>query len=95
MHSVMATQAAAMVVVMVAFLYSGFRNLRGEDEPIVYGYSATADEHRRKNLELIYNSTDAECVAMLRMARVHLHVMLLHLIGYQHCNGTFACHATT
>ena len=58
-----------MVVVMIAFLYSGFRNLRGEDEPIVYGYSATTDEHRRKNLDLIYNSTDKECIAMLRMSR--------------------------
>ena len=49
-HSVMATQAAAMVVVMVAFVFSRIKRLRGEDEPIVYGPKAIADEHRHKNL---------------------------------------------
>jgi len=29
-----------------------------------------ADEHRAKNLRLIYNSTDGECISMLRMGRV-------------------------
>ena len=61
----------------------------------MYGPRGIVDEHSKKTLQLIYNSTDVECVAMLRMAKVHLHVMLLHPIGYQHCNGTFACHATT
>ena len=68
-RSAMASQAAAMVVVMVAFLFSRVKRLRGEDEPIVYGPRAIADEHRRKNLDLIYNSTDKECIAMLRMSR--------------------------
>ena len=58
-----------MVVVMVAFLFSRIKRLRGEDKPIVYGPRAVADEHRRKNLDLIYNSTDKECIAMLRMSR--------------------------
>ena len=48
--SVMATQAAAMVVVMIAFVFSRVKRLRGEDEPIVYGPRAIADEHRHKNL---------------------------------------------
>jgi len=65
----MASQATTMVVVMVAFLFSRVKRLRGEDEPIVYGPRAIADEHRRKNLDLIYNSTDKECIAMLRMSR--------------------------
>jgi hypothetical protein len=49
-RSVMATQAATMVVVMVAFVFSRIKRLRGEDEPIVYGPRAIADEHRHKNL---------------------------------------------
>ena len=68
-RSTMASQAAAMVVVMVVFLFSRVKRLRGEDKPIVYGPRAVADEHRRKNLDLIYNSTDKECIAMLRMSR--------------------------
>jgi hypothetical protein len=46
----MASQAAAMVAVMVAFLFSRTKRQRGEDEPIVYGTRAEADEHRKKNL---------------------------------------------
>ena len=68
-RSAMASQAAAMVVVMVAFLFSRVKRLRGEDEPIVYGPRAVADEHRRIILDLIYNSTDKECIAMLRMSK--------------------------
>ena len=49
-HSIMATQVAAMVVAMVAFVFSIIKRLRGEDEPIVYGPRAIADEHRHKNL---------------------------------------------
>ena len=70
-RSTMASQATAMVVVMVAFLFSRVKRLRGEDEPIVYGPRAVADEHRRINLDLIYNSTDKECIAMLRMSMAH------------------------
>jgi len=49
-RSVMATQAAAMIVVMVAFVFSRLQMLRGEDEPIVYGPRAIVDEHRQRNL---------------------------------------------
>ena len=68
-RSVMATQAAAMVVVMAAFVFSRLKRLRGEDEPIVYGPRLEADEHIQRNLQLIYNSTNSECLAMLRMTR--------------------------
>ena len=68
-RSVMATQAAAMVVVMAAFVFSRLSRLRGEDEPIVYGPRVVADEHRQKNLQLIYISINAECIAILRMSR--------------------------
>ena len=64
----MASQAASMVVVMVALVSSKLKRAREEDEPIFYGPRLEADEHREKNLSLIYNSTDAECIAMLRMS---------------------------
>jgi hypothetical protein len=65
----MASQTAAMVVVMVAFLFSRIKRMRGEVEPIPYGPRALADEHRKRNLDLIYNSTNKECIVMLRMSR--------------------------
>jgi len=65
----MASQAAAMVVVMVALVSSKLKRRRGEDEPISYGPRLEEDEHREKNISLIYNSTDAECIAILRMSR--------------------------
>jgi len=65
----MASQVAAMVVVMVAFLFSRIKRLRGEDRPIPYGPTALVDEHRKRNMDLIYNYTDKECIAMLRMSR--------------------------
>ena len=58
-----------MVVGMVALVSSKPKRRRGEDEPISYVPRLEADEHREKNLSLIYNSTDAECIAMLRMSR--------------------------
>lgn len=54
--SFMASQVAAMVVVMVAFLFSRVKRMRGEVEPIVYTPRTIEDEHRQKNLQLIYNS---------------------------------------
>ena len=58
-----------MVVVMVGLVSSKLKRAREEDEPICYGPRLEADEHREKNLSLIYNSTDAKCIAMLRMSR--------------------------
>ena len=46
----MATQAATLVVVMVAFVFSRLKRLKGEDELIVYGPRVITDEHRQKNL---------------------------------------------
>ena len=68
-RSAIAKQAAAMVVVMVTLVSSKLNRRREDDEPICYGPRLEADEHREKNLSLIYNSTDAECIAMLRMSR--------------------------
>jgi len=68
-RSAMAKQAATMVVVMVTLVSSKLKRRREDDEPICYGPRLEADEHREKNISLIYNSTDAECIAMLRMSR--------------------------
>ena len=68
-RSAMAKQAAAMVVVMVTLVSSKLKRRREDDEPICYGPRLEADEHGEKNLSLIYNSTDAECIPMLRMSR--------------------------
>ena len=68
-RSAMASQMATMVVVMVAHVSSKLKRRRVEDEPICYGPRLDADEHREKNLSLIYNSTDVKCLAMLRMNR--------------------------
>jgi len=65
----MVSQTASMVVVMVALVSSKLKRAREEDEPICYGPRLEVDEYREKNLALIYNSTDAECIAMLRMSR--------------------------
>jgi hypothetical protein len=46
----MASQAATMVVVMVALVSSKLKRRRREDEPISYGPRLEADEHREKNL---------------------------------------------
>ena len=63
------SQVAALVVVMVGYLLSKLKRKRSEEEPIVYGPRLEADKHRQKNMQLIYNSTDSECLAMLRMTR--------------------------
>ena len=65
----MAKQADAMVVVMVTLVSSKLKRRREDDEPICYGPRLEVDEHREKNLSLIYKSTDAECIPMLRMSR--------------------------
>jgi hypothetical protein len=54
---------------MIALISSKLKRRRGEDEPISYGPRLEADEHREKNHSLIYNSTIAKCIAMLKMSR--------------------------
>ena len=65
----MASQAAAMAIVMVALVSSKLKRRKGEDEPISYGPRLEEDEHREKNISFTYKSTDAECITMLRMSR--------------------------
>jgi hypothetical protein len=54
------------VVVIVAFLSTRMKRVRRDTEPIVYGPRLVDDEHRHKKFQLIYNSTDKECLAMPR-----------------------------
>jgi len=68
-RSDLASQAAALVVVMVGYMSSRIKRKRSEEEPIVYGLRLEADEYKQKNLQVIYNSTDSECMAMFRMTR--------------------------
>ncbi|TVU19789.1 hypothetical protein EJB05_35960, partial [Eragrostis curvula] len=63
-------QAVGMVVVLVALVVKRFRYRSLEDvDPVGLIPRSEADAHRMKNLNLIYNSTDGECVDMLRMRK--------------------------
>ena len=66
---VMARQAATLVAVMVSFLFSRIRRVRAQLEPSPYGPMSLGQQHRLSTLQMIMNSTDAECLAMLRMKR--------------------------
>ena len=65
----MASQAAAMVVVMVCFVVTRLRRNNAQTEPIPYGPKTEGEQHRQRTLQMIYNTNDAECLAMLRMTR--------------------------
>jgi hypothetical protein len=70
-REVMGRQAAALVVVMVSFVTSRLKRRRGECEPnpLLLTLRDEAEKHRQRTLNLIYNSTDVECLSMLRMTR--------------------------
>ena len=68
-HEMMARQAAGMVVVMVSVVVSRIKRSRLEPDPLLYELKTDAEQHRQQTLQAIYNSTDAECISMLRMRR--------------------------
>ena len=68
-REMMARQAAAMVVVMLSFLVTRLRRIRAQLEPVPYGPRSLSHQHRLGTLQMIFNSTDAECLAMLHMTR--------------------------
>ena len=68
-REMMARQATAMVVVMLSFLVTRLRIIRAQLEPIPYGPRSLAQQHRLGTLQMIFNSTDVECLAMLHMTR--------------------------
>jgi predicted chitinase len=58
-----------MVVVMLSFIVSRLRRSGPEPDPLLYHLRSDAEQHRKQTLQAIYNSTDVECLSMLRMAR--------------------------
>ena len=71
-REMMARQAAGMVVVMVSVVVSRIKRSRPKPDQLLYELKTDAEQHRQETLQAIYNSTDAECVSMLRMRRAPL-----------------------
>ena len=68
-RELMANQAAALVVVMVSYVVTRLRRSRPKLDPLLYHLCSDAKQHRKQTLQAIYNSTDVECLSMLRMTR--------------------------
>ena len=62
-------RAAALITAMYAFIFTRFRLHHCSRPQLTYGPLSKMDEERQKNLDLIYNCNDVECVKMLRMRR--------------------------
>jgi hypothetical protein len=69
----MSKQTAGMVIVMVSFVTTRLKmkkpELETEPNPILYALRNKVEQHRQQTLNAIYNSTDGECLSMLRMTR--------------------------
>ena len=69
-------KAAALTVVMVTFVSTRLKRKIPEPEtplpdPIALVLIRDENEqHRQRTLRMIYNSTDSECISMIRMKRV-------------------------
>ena len=69
-------KAAALTVVMVSFVSTRLKRKTPEPEtplpdPIALALIRDENEqHRQRTLRMIYNSTDSECISMIRMKRV-------------------------
>ena len=66
-REMMAKQAAVMVVVMLSFFVTRLRRIRAQLELVPYDHRSLSQQHRLSTLQMIFNNTDAECLAMLRM----------------------------
>ena len=64
-------QAAALITALYALMMARVRADEESRTRITYGPMHVMDEQRQRNLNLIYNYNDVECVNMLRMRRVH------------------------
>jgi hypothetical protein len=68
-------KAAALTVVMVSFVSARLKRKTPEPEtplpdPIAMALIRDENEqHRHRTLEVIYHSTDSECISMIRMKR--------------------------
>jgi hypothetical protein len=68
-------QVAALVTAMYAFFFSRIRTSQCSRPQISYGPMCVMDEEREKNLNMIYNYNDVECVNMLYMRRAPFSAM--------------------
>ena len=68
-HDMMVRQVASMVVVMVYVVVSRLKRKRPKPDSLLYDLKSDAEQHRQQTLQAIYNSTDVECISMLRMRR--------------------------
>ena len=68
-RELMANQAAALVVVMVSYVVIRLRRSSPEQDPLLYYLRSDAEQHRKQTLQAIFNSTDADCLSMIRMTR--------------------------
>jgi hypothetical protein len=66
---ILIARAGALITAMYALLCARLRLLKCERPHISYGPMRTRDEERQRNLNLIYNYNDIECVNMLHMRR--------------------------
>jgi hypothetical protein len=65
----MDNQAAIMVVVMLSYVITRLRRSNPEPDPLLYYHRSDAEQHRKHTLQAMFNSTDAECLSMIRMTR--------------------------
>jgi hypothetical protein len=72
-REMMCRQTTALIVVMVSFVTTRLKRKRPEPEtepdPPVHVLREENEQHRQRILSMIYNSTDVECISMLRMRR--------------------------
>jgi hypothetical protein len=66
------TKAVVLVAVMSAWLAAWLRHRMHARRSITYGPMHQRDQERQNNLRIIYESTDVECVDLLRMRRALL-----------------------
>jgi hypothetical protein len=62
-------KAVVLVAVMSAWLDAWLRYRLNAKRSITYGPMHQRDQERQNNLRFIYESTDVECVDLLRMRR--------------------------
>jgi hypothetical protein len=62
-------RVAALISAMYALLFARIRLLHCSRPQLNYGSMSKWDEERQKNLDLIYNYNDVECVNMFRRRR--------------------------
>ena len=74
-HEMLCRQAAALTVVMVSFVSTRLKRKNPEPETPLHDPIALAlirdenEQHRQRTLRMIYNSTNSECIYMIRMKR--------------------------